>query len=82
VHQRKLASPEGVNGWGQQNSLTRFKRPCKTLFVKTLALILLAFVSSILTSCLTQRTVSEGGRTVKQQYVIKRPISDAIKNSR
>lgn len=35
-----------------------------------------------LSSCITRRTVSEGGQTVSQSYVIKRPIKDAIENSR
>jgi hypothetical protein len=45
--------------------------------------LLLALVSSLLfSSCLTQRTVTQGGRTVSQDYVIKRPIKDALDNSR
>lgn len=38
-------------------------------------------ISQFLSGCLTQRTVTEGGQTVSQQYVIKRPIKDAIENS-
>jgi len=34
-----------------------------------------------LTGCLTQRTVSEGGHTVSQEYVIKRPLKEALQNS-
>lgn len=34
-----------------------------------------------LSGCLTQRTVKEGGQTVSQKYVVKRPIKDAIENS-
>jgi hypothetical protein len=33
-----------------------------------------------LSGCLTKRTVTEGERTVEQNYVIKRPITNAIKN--
>lgn len=34
-----------------------------------------ALMSALLcSSCLTQRTVSQGGRTVKQGYVIKNPV--------
>lgn len=44
--------------------------------------LLLALISSLLfSSCLTQRTVTQGGRTVKQDYVIKRPLKDALDNS-
>lgn len=35
----------------------------------------------LLPGCLTQRTVSEGGHTVSQEYVIKRPLKEAIENS-
>lgn len=39
------------------------------------SLVLLGLAASLLlTSCLTQRTVSQGGRTVKQSYVIKNPV--------
>jgi hypothetical protein len=41
---------------------------------KPLLLLLGLTVSLLLTSCLTQRTVSQGGRTVKQSYVIKNPV--------
>jgi hypothetical protein len=41
----------------------------------------LIFVLS-LSGCLTQRTVSEGGHTVSQKYVTKRPIKEAVQNSR
>ena len=34
-----------------------------------------------LTSCLTQRTVTQGGRTVKQEYIMKRPLKEAFQNS-
>lgn len=39
------------------------------------------FAAVSLTGCLTQRTVKEGGQTVSQEYVIKRPIKEAIENS-
>jgi hypothetical protein len=32
--------------------------------------------------CLTKRTVTEGGHTVSEDYVIKRPLKDAVENSR
>ena len=35
-----------------------------------------------LTGCLTQRTVSEGGHKVSQEYIIKRPLKEAVQNSR
>ena len=34
-----------------------------------------------LSGCLTKRTVTEGGRTVSQKYVIKRPVKEAVQNS-
>ena len=45
----------------------------KSLFALTFALPL--------SGCLTQRTVSEGGHTVSQEYVIKRPLKEAVRNS-
>lgn len=33
-------------------------------------------------SCLTQRTVSQNGHVVSQDYVVDRPIRDAIRESR
>lgn len=42
-----------------------------------------AVLFAVLTSgCLTQRTVSEGGHTVSQEYVIKRPLKQALDHSR
>lgn len=43
--------------------------------------LLAALLALPLTGCLTQRTVTEGGHTVKQEYVIKRPLKEAIQNS-
>jgi hypothetical protein len=40
-----------------------------------------AMVALSLSSCLTQRTVKEGGQTVSKELVIKRPIKEAIENS-
>jgi hypothetical protein len=44
-------------------------------------ILLAALLVLPLTGCLTQRTVSEGGHTVKQEYVIKRPLKEAVQNS-
>jgi hypothetical protein len=48
--------------------------------------ILFLAVSTILalgsSSCLTQRTVSQNGHVVSQDYVVDRPIRDAIRESR
>jgi len=38
-----------------------------------------AMMTFLLPGCITKRTVTEGGRTVDQSYVIKRPITNAIK---
>lgn len=51
--------------------------PMKNLRYPALSLVLVFSLSG----CLTQRTVKEGGQTVSQEYVIKRPIKDAIENS-
>lgn len=51
--------------------------------IRVLMKCLLSVIFAIpLTGCLTQRTVSEGGHTVSQKYVIKRPIKEAVQNSR
>lgn len=49
----------------------------KALCYSSLSLILVVSLSS----CLTERTVKEGGQTVSQELVIKRPIKEAIENS-
>ena len=33
-----------------------------------------------LSSCLTQRTVSQGGQVQSEQYIIKRPVKDLLQN--
>jgi hypothetical protein len=51
--------------------------------IRTTLKCLLAVTFAIpLSSCLTQRTVSEGDHTVSQKYVIKRPLKEAVQNSR
>lgn len=48
--------------------------------------ILLSLVSLVLalgsSSCLTQRTVTQNGHVVSQDFVVDRPIRDAIRESR
>jgi hypothetical protein len=44
--------------------------------------LLVATLTLPVTGCLTQRTITEGGQTVKQEYVIKRPLKEAVQNSR
>lgn len=48
----------------------------------TLKCLLTAAFALPLSGCLAQRTVTEGGQTVKQEYVIKRPLKEAVQNSR
>jgi outer membrane protein assembly factor BamE (lipoprotein component of BamABCDE complex) len=48
-------------------------------FITAATTILLTLLTS---GCLTQRTVSQGGHTVSQEYVIKRPLKEALDNSR
>jgi hypothetical protein len=50
----------------------------KTLLRSAMAVILAA----TLTGCLTKRTVTQGGQTVSEEYVFKRPLKEAIGNSR
>ena len=45
----------------------------------TFATCLLA--SALLSGCLTQQTVTSNGEVISQDYVIKRPLKDAIENS-
>jgi len=47
-------------------------------FAKRLSL--LALVLS-LPGCITQRTVTKGGQTVEQGWVVKRPLKEAVQNS-
>lgn len=47
-----------------------------------LKFLLVATLTLSVTGCLTQRTITEGGQTVKQGYVIKRPLKEAVRNSR
>lgn len=41
-----------------------------------------ALLLTSLPGCLTKRTVTEGGRTVSEGYAIKRPLKEAVENSR
>ena len=34
-----------------------------------------------LSSCLTQRTVSQGGQVQSEQYIIKRPVKELLENT-
>lgn len=45
--------------------------------LSALALLLLS-----LSGCLTRRTVTQGGQTVESGYVMKRPIKEAIQNTK
>lgn len=38
----------------------------------------IALLLTALSGCLTQRTVTENGRTVSQEYKVKRPIKEAL----
>lgn len=48
--------------------------PIKSAFAVVLAVSL--------SGCLTHRTVTRGGKTVKSGYVVKRPLKEAVQNSR
>lgn len=50
--------------------------------MKNLPLLLATTVAAlILTGCLTRRTVTDGGRVIEKEYVIKRPLKEIIQNS-
>lgn len=49
-------------------------RPMKPFLWMASALILLAS-----TGCVTKRTVTQGGRTVEEKIVIKRPITNTLR---
>jgi hypothetical protein len=51
--------------------------PMKPLLFSAAALV----SATLLSGCLTQRTVTAGGQTVSQQYVIKRPLKEVVENS-
>lgn len=41
----------------------------------------IALCAFSLSACVTKRTVTEGGQTVEEGYVVKRPIKNAIENT-
>ena len=41
----------------------------------------IALCAFSLSACVTKRTVTEGGHTVEEGFVVKRPIKDAIENT-
>lgn len=43
--------------------------------------LLAAFLVVLLSGCLTQQTVTSNGEVISQDYVIKRPLKNAIENS-
>ncbi len=49
-----------------------------TIFAKCL---LASALVVLLSGCLTQETVTSNGEVISQDYVIKRPLKDAIENS-
>jgi hypothetical protein len=48
----------------------------KTSIITTCAV----FLALLTSGCLTRRTVSEGGHTISQEYVIERPLKEALEN--
>ena len=45
----------------------------------TTGVVAAGVASLLLSGCVTKRTVTQGGRTVEEKYVVKRPIKNAIK---
>ena len=52
----------------------------KTVAIAKVLIVLAAVLST--GGCLTRRTVTQGGVTVKEDYVITRPVKEIIENSR
>lgn len=50
----------------------------RPVVIPTLVGLLIAFASG---GCVMQRTVTENGNVVSQDYVVERPIRDAIRQS-
>lgn len=51
--------------------------------IRLIALTIAALVAVLGTSgCLTQRTVTQNGHVVSQDYIVDRPIRDAIRESK
>ncbi len=46
------------------------------------ALLAVVAVALVLPACVTKRTTYQNGQEVSSQYVIKRPIKEAVQNSR
>lgn len=38
----------------------------------------MALLLTALSGCITQRTITENGRTVSQEYKVKRPLKEAL----
>ena len=45
------------------------------------AFTLAAVATAFLTGCLMRQTVTSGGEVVKDGYVVKRPLKDAVQRS-
>lgn len=58
----------------ESNLAMKSPLPIKSAFAVVLAVSL--------SGCLTHRTVTRGGKTVKSGYVVKRPLKEAVQNSR
>ena len=50
--------------------------------MKGLLLIIAVATVLVLPGCITKRTTYRNGQEVSSQYVIKRPIKEAVRNSR
>ena len=49
--------------------------------MKTLAITIFLLLPCTVSSCITKRTISEGGNVQSEQYVIKRPVKNLLENS-
>jgi hypothetical protein len=49
----------------------------KLIFISLIA----ATMAMVFSGCLVRREVTSGGRTIQDNYVVKRPLKEAIENS-
>lgn len=51
-------------------------------FISIIRYPAIALLIFSLSGCVTKRTVTQGGQTVESGYVVKRPIKNAIQNTK
>ena len=51
-------------------------------FPRVITLLSLFALVAVTNGCVTKRTVTQGGQTIESGYVVKRPITEAIQNTK